>query len=257
MTQAFNRDCMEAMREFPDKFFDLAVVDPPYGISVTSRHVVRDTDSCSQSGHVERERERRTVLVGGAARPFGGKKGVMLSVGKSKPCESSFYHAFDDSSPPDAEYFRELTRVSKSMVIWGGNFFLDHLGPASCMIVWDKKRRGMDQADCEIAWTNLSGQNRIIDFRWNGMLQGDMKNKENRIHPTQKPVRLYEWIYDHYAKEGDKILDTHLGSGSSRIAAHNRGLDFWGYEIDKVYFDLQEKRFEDYTAQGNLFLMET
>ena len=144
-------------------------------------------------------------------------------------------------------------RVAKAVVIWGGNFFLDYLGKASCLIVWDKKRRGMDQADCEIAWTNLHGQSRIFEFRWNGMLQGDMKNKEERIHPTQKPVALYAWIFANYAKPGDKILDTHLGSGSSRIAAYDAGLDFVGYEIDEEYFRKQEERFARHTAQISFF----
>lgn len=120
--------------------------------------------------------------------------------------------------------------------------------------MWDKKRRGLYQADCEIAWTNLPGQSRVFEFRWNGMLQGDMKNKEDRIHPTQKPVALYAWIYQRYAKSGDRILDTHLGSGSSRIAAWDAGLDFVGCEIDPVYFELEEKRFAAHAAQGNLFL---
>lgn len=107
----------------------------------------------------------------------------------------------------------------------------------------------MDQADCEIAWTSFREQNRIFEFRWNGMLQGDMKNKEERVHPTQKPVALYEWIFSRWAKPGDRILDTHLGSGSSRIAAHKAGLDFTGYEIDKYYFDRQEKRYAEFTSQ--------
>ena len=162
---------------------------------------------------------------------------------------------FDDSSPPDAEVFRELERVSKKLIIWGGNFFLDHLGAASCMIVWDKKRRGLDQADCEIAWTNLPGQSRILEYRWNGMLQEDMKNKEQRIHPTQKPVNLYKMLFTRYANKGDKIFDPFLGSGSSRIAAYDVGLDFTGCELSKVYFDLQEERFAEHTAQGNLFLL--
>ena len=122
------------------------------------------------------------------------------------------------------------------------------------MIVWDKARRGMTQADCEIAWTNLSGQSRIFNFKWNGMLQENMKHKEDRIHATQKPVALYSWLYERFAKEGDKILDTHLGSGSSRIAAYDAGLDFVGCEIDETYFRLEEERFKRHTAQMNLFL---
>ena len=122
------------------------------------------------------------------------------------------------------------------------------------MIFWDKCRDGINFADGEIAWTSFKSPTRRFTFRWNGMLQGDMANKENRIHPTQKPVALYQWLYKNFAKEGDKILDTHLGSGSSRIAAYDMGLDFYGYEIDETYFKLQEERFERHTAQGNLFL---
>ena len=164
---------------------------------------------------------------------------------------------FDDSSPPDADAFMELQRVSKKLIIWGGNFFLNYLGAASCIVVWDKGRRGLDQADCEIAWTNLKGQSRIFDFKWNGMLQQDMKNKEIRIHATQKPVALYRYCYQlAELKSGDKVLDPYLGSGSSRIAAYDMGLNFTGYEISPVYFDLQEERFAKHTAQQNLFLME-
>ena len=196
----------------------------------------------------ERERERRAPIVGGSGRPFGGKGACLRGKPKS-PCESAFYPVFDDSSPPDAEVFRELERVSKKLIIWGGNFFLDKLGPASCMIVWDKKRRGMSQADCEIAWTNCKGQSRIFEFRWNGMLQGDMKHKEKRIHATQKPVALYKYLIENYAEPGDIILDPYLGSGSSRIAAYQLGYDFVGYEINETYFRLEEERFAEQTAQ--------
>lgn len=139
--------------------------------------------------------------------------------------------------------------MSKRRIIWGGNFMLDYLGAASCLIVWDKKRRGMDQADCEIAWTNMAGQSRIFEYRWNGFLQENMRNKEPRIHPTQKPVGLYSWLLKHYAKPGDRILDTHVGSASSLIACHRAGLDFWGFEIDPVYYRAAKKRLEEETAQ--------
>ena len=122
------------------------------------------------------------------------------------------------------------------------------------MIFWDKARDCIDFADGEIAWTSFKSPVRRFLFRWNGMLQGDMKNKAIRFHPTQKPVQLYEWILKNFAKPGDKILDTHLGSGSSRIAAYDAGLDFVGYEIDKTYFDLQEERFAAHTAQQSLFV---
>ena len=190
---------------------------------------------------------------GGTPRPFGGKKNTDLRRIQKSAYASEFYPAFDDSSPPDDEYFRELERVSKHRIIWGGNFFLDNLGKTSCLIVWDKGRRGLTQADCEIAWTDLKEQSRVLNFKWNGMLQEDMKNKEKRIHATQKPVALYTWIFNRYAKAGDRILDTHLGSGSSRIAAYSLGLDFVGCEIDKTYFDLEEKRFEKFANQQSLF----
>ena len=130
---------------------------------------------------------------------------------------------------------------------------LDYLGKASCMIVWDKGRRGMDQADCEIAWTDLPGQSRIFEFKWNGMLQGDMKNKEERIHPTQKPVALYSWILGKYATKGMKILDTHVGSASSLVACERAGLDYWGFEIDPVYYEEAKERLQNEKSQMNLF----
>lgn len=231
----YNMDCMEGMKHFPDKFFDLAIVDPPYGINVTGRH-------------------KASVLVGGGGRAFGGKThGKPKRDGTISTWTAKSYHPFDDTAPPDDGYFRELSRVSKWRIIWGGNFFLDHLGAASCIVVWDKKRRGMDQADCEIAWTNLSGQNRIFDWKWNGMLQQDMKNKEERIHPTQKPVRLYSWLLSRYAKPGMKILDTHVGSASSLIACHRAGLDYWGFEIDPVYYAKAKERLDAELAQVTLF----
>lgn len=130
---------------------------------------------------------------------------------------------------------------------------LDHLGAASCVIVWDKKRRGLDQADCEIAWTNLPGQSRIFEYKWNGMLQENMKAKETRIHPTQKPVMLYAWILDRFAKPGMKILDTHVGSASSLIACHRAGLEFWGFEIDPVYYKAAKERLDREQAQMRMF----
>lgn len=130
---------------------------------------------------------------------------------------------------------------------------LDHLGAASCMLIWDKKRRGLNQADCEIAWTNLKGQSRIFEYRWNGMLQENMGEKEDRFHPTQKPVALYSWILSRYAKQGDKILDTHAGSASSLIACHRAGLEAWGFEIDEIYFAKASERLAREKAQTSLF----
>lgn len=204
--------------------------------------------------HTEKIKKSSSSMGGG--RPFGGKKNQTVQCREKQSYESKFYPAFDDSSPPNEEYFRELERVSKHRIIWGGNYFLDYLGSASCMIVWDKGRRGLDQADCELAWTDMKGQSRVFNFKWNGMLQEDMKHKEKRIHATQKPVALYTWLFKRYAKRGDRILDTHLGSGSSRIAAYDLGLDFVGCEIDPTYFKLQEERFNEYAAQQSLFILD-
>lgn len=182
----------------------------------------------------------------GGGRAFGGNR----NRSRKKPAYSAtFYPAFDDGKPPDAEYFRELARVSRQRIIWGGNFFLDYLSATDCLIVWDKKRRGMDQADCEIAWTNLKNQSRVLDFKWNGMLQENMRNKEERIHLTQKPIALYEWLLSRFAKPGDKILDTHVGSASSLIACHRAGLMYWGFEIDPEYYRLATERMNKETAQ--------
>ena len=182
-----------------------------------------------------------------------GQSGA-LAIIKDSSCSSEFYPAFDDSSPPDEEYFRELERISVHRIIWGGNFLLDYLGKTSCLIVWDKGRRGLDQADCEIAWTDFKEQSRVFNYKWNGMLQEDMKHKEHRIHATQKPVALYSWLMKRYAKAGYKIFDSHLGSGSSRIAAYELGLDFVGCELSEEIFRLQEERFAEYTEQTNLFI---
>ena len=136
----------------------------------------------------------------------------------------------------------------------GGQYFTDDLPESQCWIVWDKLHPdGVSFADCELAWTSFNQAARVFRFRWNGMIQQNMKNKEERIHPTQKPVALYKWLLQKYAEPGMKILDTHLGSGSSRIAAYDLGFDFVGYEIDKQYFDDQEKRFKEHINQLNLF----
>jgi site-specific DNA-methyltransferase (adenine-specific) len=200
-----NCDCMDFMKGFPDKFFDLAIVDPPYGIK--------------QDGHRENNRSK-------------------LAISKN------YHKALWDQDPPDAEYFNELFRVSKNQIIWGANNYPQYLRSSPCWIVWDKDNSG-NFADCELAYTSFVTAVRKIEIRWNGMLQHNMKNKEERIHPTQKPAKLYNLLLENYANENDKILDTHLGSGSSRIAAYKLGFDFWGCEIDKDYFEAQEKRFKE------------
>ena len=226
MNVAYNMDCMEYMKTLPNKAFELAIVDPPYGIG-------EDGSKNASRGMT----------------PHSSKKHAL---GKSKDYKP---FAGGDKEPPPAEYFNELFRVSQNQIIFGANHFISRMPLDShCWVVWDKQNGENDFADCELAWTSFQSAVRKFEFRWQGMLQENMLNKEIRIHPTQKPVALYEWLLAHYAKQGDRILDTHLGSGSSRIAAYNLGFDFVGCEIDKDYFNAQEARFAAHTAQMNLFV---
>jgi len=210
----FNRDCMDAMKEMNDNAFDLAIVDPPYGI--------------------------------GESNGKNHSRGVRAISKKYKIKD------WDNTIPP-REYFDELRRVSRFQIIWGGNYFLDYLTSTPSFIVWNKINGDNDFADCEIAWTSFRTAVRMFSFRWSGMLQGDMKNKENRIHPTQKPVRLYQWILEKYAKPNWKILDTHIGSGSIAIACHDLGFDLTGYEIDSDYYNDCMKRLNEHQRQLKLF----
>lgn len=212
LNRLYNMDCMEAMRQIPDQYFQLAIVDPPYGIGES-----------------------------------GAKNGTRSCLATSR--EYIPYYGDDDSAPPP-EYFAELRRVSRNQVIFGANHFISRIPlDSACWLVWDKENGQNDFADCELAWTSFKSAVRIFHFRWQGMLQGDMKNKEARIHPNQKPVKLYGWILSRYAQPGDRILDTHAGSASSLIACYNLGFDFLGFEIDKKYFDKAQQRLEDTQAQ--------
>lgn len=170
---------------------------------------------------------------------------------------SKSYHSFDDDESPSPEYFSELFRVSKNQIIWGANHFISKLPSdtidSSCWIVWDKDNGKNDFADSELAWTSFNSAVRNFRFRWQGMLQEDMKNKEFRIHPTQKPVKLYEWLLSNYAKQGDKILDTHLGSGSIAIACDKMGFELTACEIDEEYYNGAVKRLKFHQEQLNLF----
>jgi len=206
------------MKDLPDKSFDLAVVDPPYGIG-ESRNV------------------RGGTQFGNAAAP------------------SKDYGVKDwDKSAPDNNYFIELVRVSKNQIIWGANHFVERVAKGSpCWIVWDKMTGTNGYADCELAYTSFPTAVRQFRFQWAGMLQGDMKNKESRIHPTQKPVKLYEWIYSNYAKPGQTILDTHGGSMSSVIAALNMGFEITCIEKDEDYFNAAVERVIKSQQQQKLF----
>jgi site-specific DNA-methyltransferase (adenine-specific) len=212
-----NEDNIALMARYADKHFDLAIVDPPYGIG--------------------EDGSKNKTRTGGLAKPKD-------------------YKAFagNDISAPNIEYFNELIRVSKNQIIFGANHFISKIPyNSSCWIVWDKDNGNTDFADCELAWTSFKTSVRKYKFKWQGMLQENMKNKELRIHPTQKPVALYKWLLDKYAKPGDKIIDTHLGSGSIAIACHDYKFDLTACELDAEYYNKAMDRINNYTKQQKLF----
>ena len=204
----YNEDCVEGLKRFSDNYFDLAIVDPPYGIGASS---------------------------------------VKFINGTSKTVKPYYKENCWDTERPTEEYFNELKRVSKNQIVWGGNYFADYLGAFRCFICWDKTIHGNSYADCELAWTSFD---KVARYYRKNIAQ---VNSEGRIHPTQKPITLYDFVLKEFAGEGDLILDTHVGSGSSRIAAHKAGLNFTGFEIDQEYYEKQEKRFKDFVSQLRMF----
>lgn len=219
MTQSTvtNEDCMALMARYPDKYFDLAVVDPPYGIGESKSNF--ESRGCSSA--------------------------------KWKRAKPKIYQTKEwDNEAPNKSYWEELFRVSKNQIAWGANHYISKIAfDSSCWLVWDKDTSG-DYADCEIAWTSFKTSIRRVHLTWSGFRKCEITD---RFHPTQKPVKLYDWIFKNYAQEGQKILDTHLGSGSSRISAFKAGLDFTACELDADYFAAQEKRFKEFTAQIRMF----
>jgi site-specific DNA-methyltransferase (adenine-specific) len=212
-----NIDCMAYMATLPDKAFDLAIVDPPYGID-----------------------------VGNDARA-----GVKFKVAATK--RTDYVKKDWDKSVPTEEYFLELFRVSKHQIIWGVNYYPYNF-LAGGRIFWDKETaENYSNSDGELAFCSKINSVKKYKYMWNGMLQGDMKNKETRIHPTQKPVKLYEWLLTNFAKQGQKILDTHLGSGSIAVACNNLGFDLVGCELDKDYYKTACDRVNQATAQTRMF----
>jgi len=210
----YNEDCLQALKAMADKQFDLAIVDPPYGIGMDSTHFKTKSSNAKPNDY--------------------GKKDW-------------------DNAIPNKEYFNELLRVSRHQIVWGGNYFVENLTNSSCWVVWDKDNGNSIHADCELAWTSFKTGVKKVKWLWHGMRQQNMKNKEKRIHPTQKPVALYRWLLYEFAKEGDKILDTHLGSGSIAIACWDMGYDLTAYEVDKEYYDNACKRLETHKAQLTLW----
>ena len=207
MIKLINADCLPAMKAMPDKAYELAIVDPPYGLNITKIW------GKAEYGYFEWEKKSWDVQA------------------------------------PDSEYFKELFRVSKNQIIWGGNYF--PLLPTQCWLIWDKGQRDFTLADGEMAWTSFKNSMRIFNY------SRATANKQIRIHPTQKPVALYQWLLKNYAKPGDKILDTHGGSMSIAIACHDLGFDLTLYEIDKDYFSDGKARVERHMAQSSLFMQPT
>lgn len=220
---------MDLMRRTPDKAFDLAIVDPPYGI-----------------GEDGRNKHHRTHLKNGKRRLSGDRYGAGKHI-----VNSIDYHISEwDNTQPDQSYFDELFRVSKRQIIWGANYIqFSQKSSSSGTVFWDKQTGSNDFSDGELAWVSFFKGVRKFSYLWNGMLQQNMKDKESRIHPTQKPVQLYKWLLKNYAKPGDKILDTHGGSLSIGIACHYMGFDLTACELDPDYYAGAVKRFKEQTAQ--------
>ena len=203
----YNEDCVDGLKRFSDNHFDLAIVDPPYGID-WMQQIQNPNTKANWKQYENKEWDKQT---------------------------------------PTDEYWEQLFRVSKNQIVWGGNYMTDKLYPSSCWLIWDKMQE-FSGAVFEMAWTSFKSPAKA--FR---MSRVEAYANQNKIHPTQKPVRLYDWILNNYASEGNLILDTHVGSGSSRIACNKGGFNFTGFEIDKDYYEAQEKRFKDFVSQLRMF----
>ena len=217
-SEVYNEDCIEVMKRYPDNYFDLAVVDPPYGIE-------------------------DKISIGG---------------GSHTKNKTKFHNLYSENGKnwdirPENEYWNELLRVSKNQIVCGGNYFAEKLPVSRGWIVWDKQGENMSSVNDELMWTSFDISIKTFS-RCHGLDKGFMaKGTDKVFHPTQKPVKLYDWLLHNYAKPNDLILDTHLGSGSSRIAAYKGGFNFVGFEIDQEYYEKQEKRFNDFKSQLRLF----
>jgi site-specific DNA-methyltransferase (adenine-specific) len=225
LNKIYNLDCMEGMKQIPDKYFELAIVDPPY-------------------------------FKGPNKRQYYGRRINKLNIKRRD------YSEIKGWDIPNEQYFKELLRVSKNQIIWGINYYDFYLGPGR--IIWDKVNGASSYSDCEIAYCSTHDSTRLFRYMWNGMnqgksineghiMQGDKSKNEKRIHSTQKPVNLYKWQLMNYAKPGDKILDTHVGSASSLVACYEMGFDFLGFELDKNMYELASNRLEETMNQINMF----
>jgi site-specific DNA-methyltransferase (adenine-specific) len=223
-SEVFNEDCMIGMSRYPDKYFELAIVDPPYGIG---------WDNEKPSMTISKNMDKKRLASWNNRKLKNYKNGEW------------------DSKPPTKEYFDELFRVSQNQIIWGANHFTDILPQSSGWIFWDKLMdKGFSLSDGEMAWTSFNKGVKKLTVLWAGYKKGEPCN---RIHPTQKPVALYKWLLTNYAKAGDKILDTHGGSMSSVIACIDLGFDITCFELDTDYFNSAKKRIETHMNQLNVF----
>lgn len=204
-----NEDCMDLMARYEDNYFDLAIVDPPYGLGIDGQKENKKGKQSDRKYHKQKQW---------------------------------------DNEIPDKKYFNELERVSKNQIIWGANYFVKHLTKGTKgWVVWFKGQTGLTMSDCELAYSSFNCATRVVNINRVDLL------KQNTIHPTEKPIRLYQWLLENYAKENDKILDTHLGSGSIAIACHNLGFELTGCELDKDYYEAAMKRIEQHKQQQRLF----
>jgi len=219
-SEVYLEDCVKALKRFNDKHFDLAIVDPPYGIGASKKSFQSRTKK--SYNHTDKD--------------------------------------WDASTPPD-EYWNELFRVSKNQIVWGANYYADKLPISRGWVYWHKMVLTDNYSQGELAWTSFDCVMKFVEYKYQGNYLGfrnsittqSSTKEETRIHPTQKPIALYEWLIKEFAKDGDLILDTHLGSGSSRIAAYKGGFNFVGFEIDQEYYEKQEKRFNAFKSQLRLF----
>ena len=208
-SDVYLEDCVKALKRFNDNHFDLAIVDPPYGLGMGTVSIPSEKNTNSQQKFYKDLKSKR----------------------------------WDDNTP-NKEYFDELKRVSKNQIVWGGNYMAEHLGNTKCIIIWDKMTYIPTMSQFEFAFCSFNKHPKMVKVNSTDI---------DRMHPTQKPIKLYDWLLHNYAKPNDLILDTHLGSGSSRIAAYKGGFNFVGFEIDQEYYEKQEKRFNDFKSQLRLF----
>jgi site-specific DNA-methyltransferase (adenine-specific) len=232
INKLYNMDCMDGMKQFPDKYFELAIVDPPYGR--------KEHGGKNRSTYVKQKNGSTTYVPDG-----------------------QYTKKTWDEKPANKSYFDELFRVSKNQIIWGCNYYSENFGPGR--IIWDKCNLGSDQSNCEIAFNSLTNRVDLFRYMWRGMFQGknieegwiqqgDKSKNEKRIHPCQKPVALYDWLLMTYAKPGWKVLDTHVGSASSLISCFTNGFEYLGFEKDSEIYGLANNRLDSVRSQQSFFI---